>query len=394
MLAATVIMLVAGIWLALQHSISSTVDQNLRSRLTAVRHYLKQQEHEGGDSNLAQEVAEDVDAVAATSLIRIASTTGAWIYRSRGTEPWKLAIPSRETLPLDGRISTIFVENHSIRVLSAPSDIGVVQIGLSLAEFQDMQRLLALTVLLGSLLLVLVASGGGYRLSGRALRPVNGLVPKAQSISAQNLVDRLPSRGTGDELDRLSDTLNGMLAAIMRTTAEVTCANPRTPEEHENAWNVILAQSDLTSQLIDDLLMLARADSDERPCCRELMDATAGVRDTCDEMHVLAEAKGLKLSVHTPPECTMFGDPEDLRRIVLILLDNAIKYTQETGQIVVTLSMGTATERRTVAVSVGDTGIGIPNEDVLHIFDRFYRAAKDGSREAGGAGLGLTIARY
>jgi hypothetical protein len=213
MLAATVIMLVAGIWLALQHSISSTVDQNLRSRLTAVRHYLKQQEHEGGDSNLAQEVAEDVDAVAATSLIRIASTTGAWIYRSRGTEPWKLAIPSRETLPLDGRISTIFVENHSIRVLSAPSD-GIVQIGLSLAEFQDMQRLLALTVLLGSPLLVLVASGKGYWLGGRVLRPVNGLVTKAQNISAQNIVDRLPSRGTGDELDRLSDTLNGMLARL------------------------------------------------------------------------------------------------------------------------------------------------------------------------------------
>jgi signal transduction histidine kinase len=413
-----VIMLVAGIWLALQHSISSTVDQNLRSRLTAVRHYLKQQEHEDGDSNLAQEVAEDVDAVAATSLIRIVSTTGAWIYRSRGTEPWRLTVPSRNTLPPGGRISTILVDSHSIRVLSAPSDIGVVQIGLSLTEFQDMQRLLALTVLLGSPLLLLAASGGGYWLSGRALSPVDGLVTKAQTISAQNLVDRLPSRGTGDELDRLSNTLNGMLArlesaftkvtrftadashelrtpvAIMRTTAEVICANPRTPEQHEKAWDVILTQSDRMSQLIDDLLMLARADSAEHPYQRELMDAAAVVRDTSDEMQVLAEAKSLQLSVHTPPECTMFGDPDDLRRIVLILLDNAIKYTQETGQIVVTLSMGTAMEPQALVLTVGDTGIGIPQEDQVHIFDRFYRAAKDRSRETGGAGLGLTIARY
>jgi signal transduction histidine kinase len=180
----------------------------------------------------------------------------------------------------------------------------------------------------------------------------------------------------------------------MRMTAEVTCANPRTPEQHEKAWNVILTQSDRMTQLVDDLLMLARADSDEHSSCRELMDAAVIVRDTCDEMRVLAEAKGLHLSVNTPPECAIFGDPEDLRRVILILLDNAIKYTGESGRIVVALSMGAATEQLSMALRITDTGIGIPPEDLPHIFDRFYRAAKDRSRMTGGAGLGLTIARY
>lgn len=418
LLATTFVLLTVGLWFALQHSIRSTVDHDLRSRLTAVRYYLKQQQHESEDSNLAQEVAEDVDAVAATSLFRIASTTGAWIYRSRGTAPWKMTAPARETLPPGGRISTIVVNHQRVRVLSAPLEIGVVQIGLPLTQFQDMQRLLALTVLLGSPLLLLVASGGGYWLSGRVLSPVNALVTKAQQISAENLVERLPSRGTGDELDQLSNTINGMLArlesaftkitrftadashelrtpvAIMRTTAEVTCAKPRPPEEHEKAWTMILTQSERTARLIDDLLLLARADSEEHVCHRELMDAVEVVRYTCDAVLVIAEAKGLRLTVHTPPECIFFGDPEDLRRILLALLENAIKYTQDSGQITVRLSMENAREQPQLVIRVEDTGMGIRQEDLPYIFDRFYRAAKDRSRKTGGVGLGLTIAQY
>jgi len=417
-LGAALVLFTAGVWFALVHSIRHTVDRELRSRLAAVRYYLQQQSHEGDESNLTQEIAEDIDAVAATSLIRIRSAAGEWIYRSPGTRAWNVIAPNPETLPENGSLSTAIVRGAPIRILSAPLSIGLVQIGLSLTEFQSVQNLLAWTVLLGSPLLMLAASLGGYWMSGRALRPVDELVMRAQSISAHNLTDRLPSRGTSDELDRLADTLNAMLArlesaferitrftadashelrtpvAIVRTTAEVTRAKSRTPAEHEKAWEVVLTQANEMTRLIDDLLLLARADSETDAPLRELIDAAEVLREACEEIRVMADVAGLSLNVQIPQECILLGDPADLRRIVLILLDNAIKYTPKPGGIFVQLSLDGSTKPRMAVISVRDTGIGILQDDLPHIFDRFYRASRDRSRKTGGVGLGLTIARY
>ena len=417
-LALTFMLLAAVLWFALQHSIRTSVDKNLRSRLETVHHYIDQQMRENEGVHLQQELSDDADVVAGGSLLRFASTTGAWIYRSRVTEAWRLTMPERDTLPREGKASTFIFRGQPIRILSAPLAFGVVQIALPLAGFQDMQKLLAWTVFLGSPLLVFIASAGGYWMSSRALKPVNELVSTARSIRAQNLGDRLPSRGTGDELDRLSDTLNEMLArlesaftrttrftadashelrtpvAIIRTTAEVTRASPRTPAAHEKVLDVILTQAGRMTQLIDDLLLLARADSETQPAPRELMDAAVVLRATCDEMRVIADASGLQLHAQIPVECTFFGDPDDLRRIVLVLLDNAIKYTKPAGLISVSLEMESSANRRMAVIHVRDTGVGIAQDHLPHIFDRFYRAADDRSRDTGGVGLGLTLARY
>ena len=417
-LAASFVLFAAGIWLALQHSIRVTVDKNLQSRLEAVNLYVDQQMRGDDRSHVQQELSEDADILAFGSLLRIVSSAGTWIYRSHGTEGWNFAIPKRETLPPGGRTSTTVIHGQPVRIVTAPLTVGVVQIALPLTEFRNMQLLLAWTVLLGSPLLLLIASLGGYWLSGQALRPVDELATTARNISAHNLTDRLPSRGTGDELDRLSDTLNGMLArlnsafaritrftadashelrtpvAILRTTAEVTRAKSRSPEEHEKAWNVILTQADRMAQLIDDLLMLARADSETVAPPRELMDAAAVLRETCQVMQVIADASGLCFHVRAPQECTMFADPEDLRRILLILLDNAIKYTPAPGQIFVDLDLENAAGSSLAVISVRDTGVGILPADLPRIFDRFYRVATDRSRRTGGAGLGLPIARH
>ena len=410
--------LAGGVWLAVQHSIRSVVDKDLRSRLEAMRHYVDQQMREGDDSHLRRELSEDADVASADSSVRIVSTKGTWIYRSPETEAWDQKVPRREDLPTDGKTTTIVVRGQRIRVLSAPLPIGVVQVGVSLDQFREMVGLLMWMMFLGSPLLLLLASAAGYWMSSRALRPVDQLATTARNISAQNLTQRLPSRGTADELDRLSDTLNGMLTrlnsafakitqftadashelrtpvAIIRTTAEITCAKTRTVEEHEKAWDVILTQATRMSQLIDDLLMLVRADSGSQSFSRERIDLAAILRETCDEMQLIAEASGLQLITRISQECPMVGDPDGIRRVFLILLDNAIKYTHPTGRVAVDLELHGSAKGGTAVVKVSDTGVGISEEDLPHIFERFYRAAKDRSRKTGGTGLGLTIARY
>jgi signal transduction histidine kinase len=235
----------------------------------------------------------------------------------------------------------------------------------------------------------------------------------AQAIGTHNLADRLPRRGVDDELDRLSDTLNGMFArlddafrrvtqfsadashelrtpiAIIRTTAEVTRRRPRTEAEYTAALDRILAESERTTQLIDDLLMLARADAGADRLVMEPMDLAQNVRETCDEGRILAEASGLRFTADLPSACPAIGEPQALRRLFLILVDNAVKYTAAGGAVHVRMSV----EGRCATIDVRDTGVGISADDAPRIFERFYRVAADRSRQTGGVGLGLAIAR-
>lgn len=418
-LAVTFALFAACLWLAVQHSIYRTVDADLRSRLEALKHYISEQEHEGEESDLQRELSEDADAVAATALIRITGDGGGWVYRSQGALSWPDLPALRTNLPPAGRISNVQIRGESFRILSAPARIGVMEIGVPLRQFHDVQRVFTWIVLAASPALLLLASLGGYWMSGRALRPVDDLVQQADRISAQNLKERLPVIGTGDELDRLSQTLNRMLArlesafrrilaftadashelrtpvSIIRTTVEVTRLKPRIPEQLDSAWDAIVKQTDRMKLLLDDLLLLARADADSSVRMGEIIDAGDIVRETCAEMKMVAEAEGLALTLEAPKQCTMVGDADDLRRIVSVLLDNAVKYTPAPGRINVTLEQqGPADSSGSIAIAVRDTGVGISENDLPHIFDRFYRVSKDRSRQSGGAGLGLSIARH
>jgi heavy metal sensor kinase len=300
-------------------------------------------------------------------------------------------------------------------VLTAPIEIGSIQIGAPLDEYYEMLDDFTWTALLASPLMMLLAAAGGYWMSRRALAPVDLITSLARDIGARDLSRRLPLRGAADELDRLSTTLNEMLSrlesaferitrftadashemrtpiAVVRTTAELARSRPRTPEEYERALDRILLESERVSALIEDLMLLARAGSGA-DCCMtsDLVDLAAVLREVCGEAHVLAESRGLILDVCVLPEATVRGDAAALHRLILILLDNAIKYTPAGGRIQV--SMG-ASEGR-VCVAIQDTGTGISSEDLPHVFDRFYRASKDRSRRDGGTGLGLAIAQW
>jgi heavy metal sensor kinase len=237
----------------------------------------------------------------------------------------------------------------------------------------------------------------------------------ARSIGIQNLSQRLTVPATGDELARLAETWNAMLArlesavqrlsqftadashelrtpiALIRTTAELTLRRDRPPETYRQALDQILRESERMTHLVEDLLLLARADAGLPALPLERIELTPIVRDVCRQSELLAQERQLELSADMPdqPIYVQANDPA-LRRLLLLLLDNAVKYTPAGGRITVTVGCGPAGS----IVAVSDTGVGIPAPALPHVFERFYRVDESRNRDAGGAGLGLSIAKW
>jgi heavy metal sensor kinase len=263
--------------------------------------------------------------------------------------------------------------------------------------------------------LLLISSAGGYWLSRRALRPVDRITVTARSISIRNLAERLPATHNGDELDRLADTFNAMLARLdsavnqikqftgdashelrgplsfVRTVAEVALRNPKADEASRKAFEDIVEEAAKAAILLEEMLTLARADADRGGMVMEPLNFSDVVQEACEMARPLAAERNLAFFDSLGAELTVMvlGDFSALRRLIWILIDNAIKYTQGSGRIDVTLS---ANNGRAIVV-IKDNGAGIAETDLPRIFDRFYRA--DPSRsQIEGSGLGLAIAKW
>jgi heavy metal sensor kinase len=271
------------------------------------------------------------------------------------------------------------------------------------------------SVLFAALPIVLVASTlGGYWLSSKALSPVDRIIDEARAISPTDLSTRLSVPGSGDELQRLSETLNQLLARVenslmqMRqftadashelrapmtliyTAAQFTLRRERSANETKESMEKILREAKRCTELINQLLWLARTDGGTIAVELVSVDLTAMIEDVVGEIQTLVSSKGQTVSISSPAAPIHADvDESSFRRMLLILLDNAIKYTAEGGRLTVSL----VDSAGQVSIAITDTGAGIPAEQLPFIFDRFWRADKVRSRDLGGAGLGLAIAR-
>ncbi len=296
-------------------------------------------------------------------------------------------------------------------------NVGVIQVARSLADQDHALNVLRRNLLVGSSLATLLAFGIGWMLAGAALQPINSITQTAHAIGAErDFSRRVPYSGPLDEVGRLAATINTMLNALQgayRQEAQALQAQRRfvADASHELRTplttirgNLALLQrqppisaadrvavledmvdeSERMSRLVSDLLVLARADAG-RPVRRDLVEVKPLLEDVCRKARALGP--GPSIGCTEIADVTVIGDPDALTQVLLILLDNARKFTPSTGRITITAATGGGA----VAVSVRDSGSGIAPEALPHIFERFYRG--DSSRTGGGAGLGLAIAR-
>ena len=179
--------------------------------------------------------------------------------------------------------------------------------------------------------------------------------------------------------------------ALIRATAELTLRRERSAETYREALRHIIDEADRTARLIEDLLLLARADAGLPALPLDRVELTPLVRDVCEQGQILAQERQLEISTEAP-EQPVYVDANDpaLRRLLLLLVDNAVKYTPAGGHITVSVALDSSGP----TVTVRDTGIGIPDAALPHVFERFYRVDESRNREAGGAGLGLSIAQW
>jgi heavy metal sensor kinase len=289
-----------------------------------------------------------------------------------------------------------------------------VIVAASLESIRQPMALLRRDIACGLPLALVLAGAGAWLVATRGLRPLHAVAEQARRITEHNLGTRLEAAGAAEELEIVIASFNDLLSrldhsfdamrrfvadashelrtpvSVIRGEADVALTRERGGAEYRESLGIVLDEARRLSGLIDDLLNLARADSGRvRLDLREFY-LNELLTDCCRNFRALAASRGVTIDCRAAGDLQYRADEQLLRRMVLNLLDNAIRYTPAGGRVTVSLEAG----GDAVRIRVADTGIGIAPEHAARIFERFYRADEARSRAAGGFGLGLSIVKW
>jgi two-component system, OmpR family, sensor kinase len=302
------------------------------------------------------------------------------------------------------------VRVRTVPMIHGDSALGLVQVGQSLRPLNETLRWLGLLLAAGVVSVWSLTTLAGWIVVGRALDPIGAITDTAAFIAATgDFGNRIAYSGPADEVGRLAGTFNRMIdrleatfqsqrrfiadsshelgtpLAVIKGNADLL-GRPLPPGAAEEAVAAIQAEAGRMERIVSDLLKMAEMDmAEDDRSERVRLDLLASEVFA----HMRAVAVGRRFSIDAPSKVVVAGNPDRLRELVLNLLDNAIKYTQEDGRVALSLR----SERSWAVLAVSDTGIGIPVSEQDRIFDRFYRVDKARSRAGGGTGLGLAITR-
>ncbi len=399
---------------ALHHAVHRTVDKELNAHMAAVQQIIGEDKNRTSQA-LNHDLDEDVELAPNLILLEIWDRdSGHMVYRSAAMN--RMQVPDRMPPTLNRPVTRNY-RHHPLRVLvnnvPAHGSSYTVMVAIPTHDFAEAIHEVEGMLWVAIPLLLLLSIAGGYWLAGRAFFPISSMIAAADAIHPGDLTARLTVPRASDELQRLALTLNRMLirlqagferitrftadashelrtpVTLLRTRTEVLLRHPRSAEEYRAALAANLIELEKTSTLLEELMLLARADAGAETLHFTTIDLTELVRTASGSMQTLAEEKHLAWSVELPPIAVhVHGDEAALHRLLLILIDNAVKFTPVNGGVRIAL----AASQESAAVVVSDTGIGIPEEVLTNIFDRFYRA--DPARTTDGAGLGLSIGQW
>jgi heavy metal sensor kinase len=343
---------------------------------------------------------------------------GRLLYQDR-TAPGAVRTPPPVSARTSERTDSVALPGGGwVRQLTGPQDVAGPEVIVRVARPEDRVRRelrgLLIVLLVGVPVAAVVAGLGGYLVARRGLAPIDRMAASARSITAARLSDRLPVENPEDELGHLASVFNETFGRLelsfeqlrrftadashemrtpltaLRTVGEVGLRETRSGEAYREIIGSMLEEADRLTQLVESLLTLARAEDGHVRLSRDRVDLGELAREVADHLGALAEDKQQATVVEASAPVLVDGDRIILRQAIINLLDNAIKYSPAGGGI------------RLVAISrsgeaileVRDSGPGIAPEHIARIFERFYRVDKGRSRDAGGVGLGLSIAQW
>ena len=408
----------AGMWLILRNNLFDLVDDGLEAQVDDLKNFLQSQPKDRPIAKVQEEVNETYTIEHPGDYLAVYADDNQLIYRSAFLQAHQSALlpPDQVKRPI---VRSRRIDHRPFRFLFQKLEVNghvyTVEMGGPADDAVETLHDFRSYLLMFAPLLLLVAAGGGYWLSRRALSPVDALVRTAREVSGTNLGSRLQRLETGDELQRLSDGLNEMLdrieaafqritqftadashelrtpVSLIRTEAELALRRSRGEAEYKESLRHILLEAERTTALIEQLLAMARADSARETLHLEPVDLRQILRSVVDGWQQVATIRNLQFSANLDaPDFSVMGDETLLRRLADILLDNAFKYTPSPGSVRLSLEP----QAESAVVRVQDSGVGIAEEEQGRIFERFYRVDKARSRAQGGAGLGLAIAQW
>ncbi|MDQ2834518.1 MAG: HAMP domain-containing histidine kinase [Acidobacteriota bacterium] len=421
MLAVALIVFSIAVYVSVQAFLVKSLEHSLRTNASSILIDYVKPLNTKGLKWFISEMTESYPPDISDTFVRI-SRNSVVLYETSEMREKQTGVPGSVSPNLQGEFSGIRRERLTsgqemlLYQLAYPAPGGAVMLietGATMNPVNQILRRLALILLIGTPVVVVLSAVGGYLVMTRALQPVVTLTDWAERVGGTDLGGRLPVISSGDELERLSLSLNRMIdrleqsvahnrrfsadashelrtpLTIVRGELEVLLQIPKLPIEVAEGIGSALEESHRMSRIVESLMTISRLEGGSDQMEMAPVDLVSIVQTTRDHMSLLAEENNILLLCEARGPIHVMGDAMRLKQVAVNLLDNAIKYTARNGRVEVAVY----TEGTLAVLEVSDTGIGIPEASLPLIFERFYRADAARSRESGGMGLGLSIVK-
>jgi heavy metal sensor kinase len=410
-------------WFLLQRSLKTVALYEMGERVDDVRNILNAQPPDAKLDILRRQFS-DYTTRDDGKWLQILDQDGNWLFRSNRIQAVQSTLPLLQQTPNQNNVMEFnYVTPRHIgksglaltQTLSVHGRLYAVRTGFSQSTSLALLHMFARDLLLLAPGLLFLAAILGYWMSRKALSPIAELAQRARQISTESLDVRLPISETHDEVYHLSETLNKMLdriesgvrsirdftanaahelrtpIALIRAEVEVALFSPRSNSEYRESCENVQKETVRMTGLIEKLLMLARADAGVESLRFDIVDAAQLARQVGNKWNASMSQAGLEFRTEiSDASMDVWCDPLSIQRLLNILLENARRYTPAGGMV----TLRSTSANGSVLLEVCDTGIGIPEECLSRICERFYRVDQVRSRELGGSGLGLAIAKW
>jgi heavy metal sensor kinase len=419
-LTVVLVLYAGGVFVFLKHHLSTELDRQLHDDFEMAEQMLERTpeggvrwradpHHEGSESSTSTENRQ---------WLEVWSPEGQLLYGRPASGTAELGPAPMWSQDAPGPVSLTWPGDLPIRLLQRSYAIGgllvVIRVARSEGPLRQALQTFLLVLVLGLPLAVGMAGLGGYALARQTLAPMGRMADHASMITAERLGERLPVDNPADELGHLAAVFNHTFARLersfaqmrrftadashelrtpltaIRSVGEVGLRAPRDEKAYREIIGTMLEEVDRLRHLVEGLLMLSRADAGSVKLTPEPVDLASLAREVAHLLGVLAEEKHQSLAVEVEQPVPVWVDRLVLRQAIINVVDNAIKHSAEKAHIRVVVTE----HLRGASLDVIDTGPGIAPQHRERIFDRFYRVDQARSRERGGTGLGLSVARW